>query len=109
MTSSKKENFSRDFIKLLGKERISEKARPYYLRHLERWGVAFRQRPAEMGKKVFLEGYLQGLSHTAGVDPFVVYQTTEAIRLAHEVLLGEDWTPVFAALRRGKLIKNGVC
>jgi hypothetical protein len=92
MTSSKKEDFSRGFVELLGKEGISEMARPYYLRHLERWGVAFRQRPAEMSKKDFLEGYLERLSHTAGVLPFVVYQTAEAIRLAHEVLLGEDWT-----------------
>jgi integron integrase len=44
-----------------------------------------------MSKKDFLEGYLERLGHTAGVVPFVVYQTAEAIRLAHEVLLGEDW------------------
>jgi hypothetical protein len=91
MTSSKKEDFSRDFLGLLGKEGISEKARPYYLRYLERWGVVFRLRPAEMSERDFLEGDLEGLSHTDGVEPFVVYQTTEAIRLAHEVLLGEEW------------------
>lgn len=46
-------------------------------------------RPAGVGKQDFLEGYLRKLSHTVGVEPFVVYQTAEAVRLAHEVLLGE--------------------
>jgi integron integrase len=92
MTSDKKEDFIRRFGDLLGRERIPEMARPYYIRHLERWGTAVRHRPAGVDKKDFLEGYLTKLSHTAGVEPFVVYQTAEAVRLAHEVLLGEDWT-----------------
>jgi len=91
MTSRKKEDFSRRFIDLLERERVPAKARQYYVRHLERWGSAFRQRPAEVDKKDFLEGYLRKLSHTAGVEPFVVYQTADAVRLAHEVLLGEEW------------------
>ncbi len=91
MASDKKADFNRRFGDLLNSERIPEKARPYYIRHLERWGSAVRHRPAGVDKKDFLEGYLRKLSHTAGVEPFVVYQTAEAVRLAHEVLLGEDW------------------
>ncbi len=91
MTSHKKDEFSRGFQDLLVRERVPEKARPYYLRHLERWGAAFRLRPAGVAKKDFLEGYLKKLSHTVGVEPFVVYQTAEVVRLAHEVLLGEEW------------------
>ncbi|MFD2258142.1 hypothetical protein ACFSSA_15785 [Luteolibacter algae] len=91
MTSGKKDEFLRDFQDLLVRERVPEKSRPYYLRHLERWGVAFRQRPAGISKKDFLEEYLNKLSHTAGTEPFVVYQTAEAVRMAHEVLLGEEW------------------
>ncbi len=91
MTSHKKDEFSRDFQDLLVRERVPERARPYYLRHLERWGAAFRQRPAGISKKDFLEGYLNKLSHTGGVEPFMVYQTAEVVRLAHEVLLGEEW------------------
>jgi len=91
MTSRKKEDFSRRFIDLLERERVPAKARQYYVRHLERWGSAFRQRPAEVDKKDFLEGHLRKLSHTAGVESFLVYQTADAVRLAHEVLLGEEW------------------
>lgn len=91
MASDKKEAFLGIFRDLLEKERVAEKARAYYVRHLERWGGAFRQRPAGMAKKDFLEGYLRELSHTAGVEPFMVYQAVEAVRLAHEVLLGEEW------------------
>jgi len=91
MTRSKKEEFSRRFWSLLVEEGVSEKARPYYMRHLERWGVAVRQRPVDVGKKDFLEGYLKTLVHTDGVAPFLAYQTAEAVRLAHEVLLQEDW------------------
>ena len=43
MTSSKKEEFSRRFVDLLVKECVSEKARHYFVRHLEPWGSAFRQ------------------------------------------------------------------
>lgn len=91
MTSHKRDAFLRGFHELLAKERVPEKARPYYLRHLERWGVAFRQRPAGVSKQDFLDGYLNKLSHTAGIEPFMVYQTAEVVRLAHEVLLGEEW------------------
>ena len=91
MTSRKKDEFSRCFKDLLIKERVPERAQPYYLRHLERWGVAFRQRPAGVSQQEFLEGYLNKLSHTDGVEPFMVHQTAEVVRLAHEVLLGEEW------------------
>lgn len=91
MTSSKKADFLRNFNDLLNREGIPEKARLYYVRHLERWGVAVRQRPVEMGKGDFLEGYLSKLSHTREAGSFVVYQTIRAVRLAHEVLLGEEW------------------
>lgn len=70
MTSDKKEEFSRRFQDLLVREGVPEKARPYYARHLERWGVAFRQRPANVEKHDFLEGYLKKLVHTDGVAPF---------------------------------------
>jgi hypothetical protein len=56
MTSDKKEDFIRGFQDLLDRERIPEKARPYYNRHLERWGTAVRHRPAGVDKKDFLEG-----------------------------------------------------
>jgi hypothetical protein len=56
MTSDKKEDFIRRFRDLLDGERIPEKARPYYIRHLERWGTAVRHRPAGVDKKDFLEG-----------------------------------------------------
>lgn len=92
MTSRKREEFSRRFDELLKVERVSEKARPYFVRHLERWGVAFRKRPVDVAKQDFLEGYLNELVHTKRAEPFVVYQTAEAVRLAHEVLLGEEWT-----------------
>ncbi len=84
MTSHKKDEFSRDFQDLLVRERVPEKARPYYLRHLERWGAAFRQRPAGISKKDSLEGYLNKLSHTGGVEPFMVCQTAEVVRLMRE-------------------------
>ena len=66
MTSNKKEEFSRQFMGLLVREGVSERARPYYMRHLERWGAAMRRRPAGMGRKDFLEGYLKELVHTKG-------------------------------------------
>ena len=91
MTSNKKEEFSRQFMGLLVREGVSERARPYYMRHLERWGAAMRRRPAGMGRKDFLEGYLKELVHTKGVAAFVAHQTADAVRLAHEVLLAEDW------------------
>ena len=91
MTSYKKDDFLTDFMELLLREGVPEKARPYYFRHLERWGAAFRQRPTGVAKQDFLEGYLNNLSHTAGMEPFVIFQTAEVVRLAHEVLLGEEW------------------
>ena len=92
MTSGKKEDFLRRFRELLVQRGVSEKARPYYERHLERWGAALRKRPEGVSKKDFLEGYLNELVHTKGVVTFVAWQTADAVRLAHEVLLGEEWT-----------------
>ncbi|MCH7228547.1 hypothetical protein MLD59_20570, partial [Verrucomicrobiaceae bacterium E54] len=73
-------------------ERVAERARPYYLKHLERWGAALRARPSETSKQDFLEGYFEKLIHTEGVQAFQARQVLEAIRLAHEVLLNEEWT-----------------
>lgn len=89
MLATKRRISSGDPEDLLDSERVPERARPYYIRNLESWGAGVRGRPAGVGKQDFLEGYLRKLSHTVGVEPFVVYQTAEAVRLAHEVLLGE--------------------
>ena len=85
------EEFFRLFQDLLAKERVPEKVRPYYHKHLERWGLAFRRRPVGLAKQDFLDEYLIQLSHTAGVRTIEVRQTAEVVRLAHEVLLREDW------------------
>ncbi|MFK7851435.1 MAG: integron integrase, partial [Akkermansiaceae bacterium] len=68
-----------------------ERARPYYARHLERWGQAFRKRNKEQSKKDFLEEYFKKLSNIVGVGAFMANQALDAIRLAHDVLLGEKW------------------
>lgn len=92
MTRNKKDAFLRDFEDLLVQERIAERARPYYLKHLERWGAALRARPTGTSKEDFLEGYFNKLVHTEGLLEFQVRQALDAIRLAHEVLLKEPWT-----------------
>ena len=56
MASRKRDELSKRFEDLMEGERVPKKARPYYVRHLERWGAAFRQRPPEVGKQDFLEG-----------------------------------------------------
>ncbi len=91
MASCSREEFFRLFQDLLAKERVPEKVRPYYHKHLERWGLAFRRRPVGLAKQDFLDEYLIQLSHTAGVRTIEVRQTAEVVRLAHEVLLREDW------------------
>lgn len=82
----------KDFEDLLVHERIAERARPHYVKHLERWGAALRARPKGASKEDFLEGYFNKLVHTEGVEAFQVRQVLEAVRLAHEVLLKEAWT-----------------
>ena len=92
MTRNKKDAFLKDFEDLLVHERIAERARPHYVKHLERWGAALRARPTGTSKEDFLEGYFNKLVHTEGVEAFQVRQVLEAVRLAHEVLLKEAWT-----------------
>ena len=91
MTRSKREDFRRRFEDLMEKVGVAPKARPYYHRHLERWGQALRRRPAGQSAPDFLEGYFEELIHTDGVERFQVRQALEAVRLAHEVLLEEEW------------------
>ena len=91
MTSYKKADFFADFMHLLIRKKVPDKVQPFYLRHLERWGAAFRQRPEGTLREDFLDEYLNKLSHIPGVEPFVIFQTAEVIRMAHEDLLREDW------------------
>lgn len=76
---------------MLLERRVSEKVRPYFMRHLENWGVALRVRPSGVSKEDFLDGYITKLVHTGWMRPFQISQAVEAIRLAHGVLLEEDW------------------
>jgi integron integrase len=91
VASRKKEEFQRDFLNLLAQQQVPERFRRYYVRHLERWGLALRSKPKETPKEDFIEGYFIQLIHTQGISAVVVLQAVEAVRLAHDVLLGEEW------------------
>jgi site-specific recombinase XerD len=91
MPSLNKEQFQREFAALLVRERVPEKAREYYQRHLEHWGRALRQRRHDQSMKDFLDGYFNQMVHTKNLPVFMVMQALDAVRLAHDVLLQESW------------------
>jgi len=92
MTRDKKDQFFRDFGLLMAQKGVAENARPYYLKHLERWGAVLRARPKGVSKEEALEGHFEQLIHTGGIEAYQLLQVVEAIQLAHEVLLDEAWT-----------------
>ena len=90
-TSQKRRDFWACFERSLVKHGVSEKNRPFYRKHLERWGTYRRSHAAEGEPTVFLERYLRELGGNPRFEDWRIVQTAQAIRWAHGECLGESW------------------
>jgi integron integrase len=79
-SSTRPSNWQR-YIDLLDRERVPEKARPYYMRHVERFIAAFPGRRLSSLDKAEISEYLQGLARQPRLATWQFQQQVDALYL----------------------------
>ncbi len=88
--SSRKERFRADFLALLFRKRVSERAQPWFFRHLEAWGRWLREGKRRPGREELL-GWMRELDGKPTWSSFQIQQALQAVEWSHGEILGEEW------------------
>lgn len=78
------------FMRLLASKGVSEKARPYYWRHLAAWGSWHRGRSWDSAGEA-LRCWVERMNVDPRFESWRVRQAVQAVRWAHGEILGEAW------------------
>ncbi len=110
--SSRKERFRADFLALLSRKRVSERAQPWFFRHLEAWGRWLREGKRRPGREELL-GWMRELDGKPTWSSFQIQQALQAVEWSHGEILGEEWVSEvdwerLRAVRQGKGDKDRV-
>ncbi len=79
------------FEKRLTERGVSDRSRPWYRRHLERWGAYRRTEGHGRPNAEVLEDYVRVFGGDPRVEGWRARQMLQAVRIAHGEVLGEDW------------------
>ena len=88
--SSRKEQFRVQFLTLLEEKRVSDRAQPWFLRHLESWGRWLRERKLRPGRSE-IEAWARELGGKPTWSSFQVRQALQAVEWSHGEVLEEEW------------------
>jgi len=93
----KKHEFWPAFLLLLKEKGVSEKARPWYRRHLEAWG-SFRRAKRSEGQDpeigAILQLYLEKLGRSPQFADWQIGQVLDSIQWAHSDSLSAAWIEI---------------
>ena len=74
----------------LVEEGVTEKARPWHRKHLERWGIFPRKHKGRPCEELVV-AYVRELGGNPKMSDWMTSQILDAIRWAHGRVLGESW------------------
>jgi hypothetical protein len=86
------EIISDSFERVMAEVGVPEPARKWYFGHLKAWGDCCRREGLGEGYPALLTRYLSDKSVRTDSEGWKIGQIIEAIRIAHEKVLDEDWT-----------------
>ena len=75
-----KDEFRSRFFKVLENKGVGEVARPYYLKHLELWGVYLRGRSGER-RSTLVGQWILELGRNPAFEEYQIRQAARAVRL----------------------------